>query len=101
VAAIADALGIDRFAVLGRSGGGPHALACAALLPGRVTRAAVLVGLAPLTAEGLDWFAGMTDSNVSEYTAAAAGSESLVASLGLAARKSLAARKIRADPAAW
>ena len=93
VAAIADALGIDRFAVLGRSGGGPHALACAALLPGRVTRAAVLVGLAPLTAEGLDWFAGMTDSNVSEYTAAAAGSESLVASLGLAARK------IRADPA--
>lgn len=93
VAAIADALGIDRFAVLGRSGGGPHALACAAMLPERVTRAAVLVGLAPLTAEGLDWFAGMTDSNVSEYTAAAAGSESLVASLGLAARK------IRADPA--
>ena len=47
VAAIADDLGIDRFAVVGRSGGGPHALACAALLPDRVTRAAVLVGLAP------------------------------------------------------
>lgn len=93
VAAIADDLGLDQFAVLGRSGGGPHALACAALLPGRVTRAAVLVGLAPLTAEGLDWFAGMSDSNVGEYTAATAGRESLVASLGLAARG------IKADPA--
>src|SRR5688572_21098379 len=38
VAAIADQLGIERFAVAGRSGGGPHALACAALLPDRVTR---------------------------------------------------------------
>ncbi|GAB3901332.1 hypothetical protein GCM10027612_64540 [Microbispora bryophytorum subsp. camponoti] len=47
VAAIADHLGLDRFAVVGRSGGGPHALACAALIPHRVTRAAVLVGLAP------------------------------------------------------
>jgi len=93
VAAIADQLGIDTFAVLGRSGGGPHALACAALLSGRVTRAAVLVGLAPLAAEGLDWFAGMADSNVSEYTAATAGRESLVACLGPAARG------IKADPA--
>lgn len=93
VAAIADKLGIPTFAVLGRSGGGPHALACAALLPGRVTRTAVLVGLAPLTAQGLDWFAGMADSNVSEYTAATAGRESLVASIGLAARE------VKADPA--
>jgi pimeloyl-ACP methyl ester carboxylesterase len=36
VASIADALGIDQFAVMGDSGGGPHALACAAVLPGRV-----------------------------------------------------------------
>ena len=36
VASIADALGIDRFAVMGDSGGGAHALACAAVLPGRV-----------------------------------------------------------------
>jgi pimeloyl-ACP methyl ester carboxylesterase len=36
VAAIADALGIGRFAVLGHSGGGPHALACGALSPERV-----------------------------------------------------------------
>uniref|UniRef100_UPI0013B3CC93 alpha/beta fold hydrolase n=1 Tax=Nonomuraea lactucae TaxID=2249762 RepID=UPI0013B3CC93 len=46
VAAIAGALGIGSFAVVGRSGGAPHALACAALLPGLVTRAAALVGLA-------------------------------------------------------
>ncbi|MFJ3770791.1 alpha/beta fold hydrolase [Streptomyces sp. NPDC090075] len=70
VAAVADALGLDRFAVAGRSGGGPHALACAALLPGRVTRAAALVGLAPRDAEGLDWFAGMTPSNVDEFRTA-------------------------------
>ncbi|SCF39757.1 Pimeloyl-ACP methyl ester carboxylesterase [Micromonospora mirobrigensis] len=67
VAAIADALGIDRFAVVGRSGGGPHALACAALLPERVTRAAVLVGLAPAGAPDLDWYSGMTDGNVDDF----------------------------------
>jgi len=63
VAAIADHLGIKTFSVIGRSGGGPHALACAALLPDRVLRAAVLVGLAPSDAVGLDWFGGMTESN--------------------------------------
>ena len=71
VLAIADAYGLDKFAIVGRSGGGPHALACAALLPERLTRAAVLVGLAPHGAEGLDWYDGMTDYNVLEYTAAA------------------------------
>jgi pimeloyl-ACP methyl ester carboxylesterase len=70
VAALADALGIDEFGVLGRSGGGSHALACAALLPDRVTSAAALVGLAPRHADGLDWFAGMGAGNVLEYAAA-------------------------------
>ena len=60
---ITDALGIDRFAVMGASGGGPHALACAALLPGRVTGAVSLAGLAPIAADGLDWFAGMADES--------------------------------------
>src|ERR1700722_11642562 len=68
VEAIADRLGVDRFAVLGRSGGGPHALACAALLPHRVTRAAALVSLAPWQAQGLDWFDGMAKSNRDAYT---------------------------------
>lgn len=58
VAAIADALDVDRFAVLGYSGGGPHALACAAMLPERVTAAATLAGVAPYAAEDV-WFAGM------------------------------------------
>ncbi|MDJ0343131.1 alpha/beta fold hydrolase [Streptomyces sp. H10-C2] len=81
VESIADALGIERFSVVGRSGGGPHALACAALLPHRVTKAAALVGLAPWGADGLDWFAGMAASNVREYTTAAAGRDGLAASL--------------------
>jgi pimeloyl-ACP methyl ester carboxylesterase len=93
VCAIADACGLDRFAVIGRSGGGPHALACAALRPERITRAAVLVGLAPQAAPGLDWFDGMTASNVIDFTAAAAGHDPL------AARLVAAADTIRADPA--
>lgn len=55
---IVDALGIERFAVVGYSGGGPHALACAALLPGRVTVALTFASPAPFTDE-FDWFAGM------------------------------------------
>lgn len=58
VAQIADALGLERFAVMGGSGGGPHALACAALLPERVTAAACLASPAPYTT-AIDWFAGM------------------------------------------
>ncbi|MFD7579036.1 alpha/beta fold hydrolase [Kitasatospora sp. NPDC059817] len=73
VRAIADDLKLDGFAVLGRSGGGPHALACAALLPQRVSRVAVLVGLAPRNAAGLDWYAGMTPSNVHAYQEAERG----------------------------
>jgi pimeloyl-ACP methyl ester carboxylesterase len=67
VLAIADYLGIKQFGVVGRSGGGPHALACAALLGDRVSAVAALVSAAPPDAEGLDWFAGMTNKNVDEY----------------------------------
>jgi pimeloyl-ACP methyl ester carboxylesterase len=58
VAQVVDALGVERFAVMGASGGGPHALACAALLPGRVIGAVCLASPAPYT-EGFDWYAGM------------------------------------------
>ncbi|MFJ8015301.1 alpha/beta fold hydrolase [Streptomyces sp. NPDC096339] len=81
VAAIADTLGLDTFAVAGRSGGAPGALACAALLPDRVTRTAALVPLAPRDAEDLDWFAGMGASNVREYTTATTDPEELEARL--------------------
>jgi pimeloyl-ACP methyl ester carboxylesterase len=75
VSAVADALGIDRFAVMGHSGGGPHALACGALLPERVVAVVSGAGMAPCGAEGLDWFAGMVDSGVASLRAAAQGRE--------------------------
>ncbi|WP_062212578.1 alpha/beta fold hydrolase [Demequina oxidasica] len=52
VEAVADDLGLGRFAVMGHSGGGAHALACAALLPERVGAAVAIAGLAPSTDEG-------------------------------------------------
>jgi pimeloyl-ACP methyl ester carboxylesterase len=79
VAAIADALGIGRFAVLGHSGGGPHALACAALLPERVIAAVSLSAPAPFDADGLDWFAGWSPGIAAENRAAAGGRAALEA----------------------
>ena len=52
--ALADAQGWERFAINGGSGGGPHALACAALLPDRVTRCAVVSGIKPPDVSDLD-----------------------------------------------
>src|SRR3954464_14063649 len=69
VLAVADALGFHRFAVVGGSGGGPHALACAALLPARVERVACQSSLAPLGDRGLaraQWLAGMEDEIAAE-----------------------------------
>jgi pimeloyl-ACP methyl ester carboxylesterase len=73
VATVADALGIDRFAVMGHSGGGPHALACGALLLERVLAVVSVASLAPFGADGLDWFAGMSPSGVAALRAAAEG----------------------------
>jgi len=66
VASIADGLGLGRFSVTGGSGGGPHALGVAALLPERVIRCASVVGIAPWDAD-IDWLDGMTMGNVEEF----------------------------------
>jgi pimeloyl-ACP methyl ester carboxylesterase len=87
---IADELGLDQFCVVGRSGGGPHALACAALLGERVLSAAILVSLAPADAKGLDWFAGMAESNVTEYSKTRSAAE--------AYELAMRAEQIRANP---
>ncbi|RII94366.1 alpha/beta hydrolase, partial [Clavibacter californiensis] len=76
-AAVADALGIDRFAVLGHSSGAVLALAAAAALPDRVLGALCGAALAPVEAEGLDWFAGMHAGGERELRAAVAGREAL------------------------
>lgn len=67
VKAIADHLGIERFAVWGFSGGGPHALACASILPKRVVAASSLASLAPFDAEGLDFYDGMGEYNIEDF----------------------------------
>ena len=77
VSGIADALGIERFAVVGHSGGGPHALACGALLGERVLGVVSVAGMAPFGAEGLDWFAGMAASGEAALRAAAEGRAAL------------------------
>jgi pimeloyl-ACP methyl ester carboxylesterase len=81
VAAIADHLGIGRFSVTGGSGGGPHALAVAALLADRVIRAACVVGLAPFDALGGNWLTGMDPENVREFGWALEGEQRLAAEL--------------------
>jgi len=81
VAAIADALGIEQFAVTGGSGGGPHSLAVAARLGARVVRARCDVGVAPFGVEGLDFFEGMDPLNVAEFSWAIEGEHRLVPEL--------------------
>ena len=91
VEAICDALGLDRICTWGISGGGPHALACAALLPDRVAAAASVAGVAPYGAEGLDWLAGMGESNVEEFGLTLEGRDALAPWLEAEAEGLLAA----------
>jgi pimeloyl-ACP methyl ester carboxylesterase len=77
VAVIADALEVERFYTTGQSGGGPHALACAALLGDRVYAAAATACVAPLDADGLDWPEGMGQENLDEFAAMEAGDAEL------------------------
>jgi len=77
VAAIADALQISHFAVSGWSGGGPHALACAAVLTDRVTCVATASSIAPYGVTGLNWLQGMGEGNIAELRSALAGRDPL------------------------
>ena len=72
-AALADRLGYERFLTIGRSGGGPVALACAALLPDRVRAAMALASLAPPAEVGPDWESFYTPEQLAEWKALAAG----------------------------
>ncbi len=87
VVAIVDALGFDRFYTAGGSGGGPHVMACAALIPDRVIAGVSIASPAPIDAEGLDWTQGMGQDNLDEVAALRAGDGELVAFLEREARQ--------------
>jgi pimeloyl-ACP methyl ester carboxylesterase len=70
---VVEALGIERFAVMGHSGGGSHALACGALLGDRVVGVVSVSAPAPQGAEGLDWFGGMYAAGAASLRAAVQG----------------------------
>lgn len=90
VVSIADALGVGRFAVSGGSGGGPHVLAVAALLPDRVLRCQAVVSVAPYPVADLDWLAGMTEGNVIEFRSALKGESAIRAVVEREAKETLA-----------
>jgi pimeloyl-ACP methyl ester carboxylesterase len=77
VVTIAEVFGLRRFVLSGGSGGGPHVLACAALLPDRVERALASVSAAPFDGDGLDFMAGMNEGNVREFGAAVEGEDAV------------------------
>jgi pimeloyl-ACP methyl ester carboxylesterase len=76
---VLDHLGAESAWILGWSGGGPHALACAALMPERCRGVAAIASVTPYPAEGLDYLAGMGDENVEEFEASIEGSDALLA----------------------
>jgi pimeloyl-ACP methyl ester carboxylesterase len=99
VAAIADHLAIERFAVTGASVGGPHCLAVAAGLPDRVTKASCVVGLAPFDTPDFDWFADMDPLNVREIEWALASEEVLARELEREAGEML--EQVTTDPSTF
>jgi pimeloyl-ACP methyl ester carboxylesterase len=102
VRALADELGFERFGVTGGSGGGPHGLACAAMLPDRVVRATCRVGVAPLGDPGLtdeEWLVGMDDENVKEFGWARTGEEVLTPALE--AEEARARERVAVDPSTY
>ena len=85
VAAVIDSLGVQTFRTVGWSGGGPHALACAAILPDRCLATITIGSIAPYPADGIDWFAGMADENVTEFKLALEGERALAPVLNASA----------------
>ncbi len=92
VTEIADALHVDRFATWGISGGGPHALACAALCDDRLVATASLAAVAPYGADGLDWLEGMGEDNHIEFGKVLDGEDALRAFCEPAADAMLSAK---------
>lgn len=74
---VLDHLGAGRCVTAGWSGGGPHALATAALMPDRVAGVLTMAGVAPYDIDGVDFMAGMGEGNVVEFGAALQGEEVL------------------------
>jgi len=97
VAGVLDALGAGAFVSIGMSGGGPHSLACAALLPGRCLAAASVAGAGPYLADGLDFLAGMGPENVTEFGLAVRGAEALTPYLE---KEAVALRQVTGDQVA-
>jgi len=97
VAGVLDALGAGAFVSIGMSGGGPHSLACAALLPGRCLAAASVAGVGPYLADGLDFLAGMGPENVTEFGLAVRGTDALTPYLE---KEAVALRQVTGDQVA-
>jgi pimeloyl-ACP methyl ester carboxylesterase len=93
VTELADTLHLDSFATWGISGGGPHALACAALCDDRLKAVASLASVAPYGADGLNWLEGMGEENHVEFGKALDGEEALRAYCATAAEQ-----MVNADP---
>lgn len=76
-ACVMDAIGAATFRTIGWSGGGPHALACAAALPDRCLATVTIAGVAPYPAEGINWLEGMAEENIEEFSLALQGADML------------------------
>jgi pimeloyl-ACP methyl ester carboxylesterase len=76
---VLDHLGAKDAVTVGWSGGGPHALACGALLADRIRAVATIASIAPYPADGLDFLDGMGDENIEEFGAALESAEALIA----------------------